>query len=293
MSDNVKGQGENAPISGHTSDFDWARAGLGFELGVSTWRERVAAIVRAHGSVPKAATAMDVPPDTVKTWLKKGRDTKAPRELEKIAARLALSIEYLATGRPGQSADFDIEHQRLTMAKAAFVPTGTSTARRAILMQLIDALRTEIDRRRGDAGSGFLPAAAPQGLAGLDDSADTLFAPPALTTTLGLPGLKDQEAAPIAWSREWLARQRLDPAQLGLLELGRSLYLVDVGQPARQLADGCTYVVHDTGPGRFVLCRWSRDARTLTLTREQPWELDPSRQPDAIVGRVVYAVTPM
>jgi hypothetical protein len=90
-----------------------------------------------------------------------------------------------------------------------------------------------------------------------------------------------------------LVRQRLDPSQLGLLELRRKLYLVDVGQPARQLADGCTYVVHDVHTGRYVLCRWSREARALTLVDDQPFELDRYREPEAVVGRVVYALTPV
>jgi len=272
-------------------DLAWARNGLGFELGVSTWRDRVAAIVHGSGSRGGAATLLNASLHDIKNWLNKARNTPAPREPQQIADAAGLSLSYVVSGTPRIPRDFEVELDRLSKLKSEFVPTGTTAARRAALRQVVEQLRDQIEAARAEAAVGTSYAVPVitkvlARVAGLSDQADGLFVLPTLTTRLGEAALSD-EPSPLAFSHEWLVRQRLDPADLGVVAQRDGLYLVDTSTRARALADGCLYAVIDGDT--VAICQWRRRAEGGgELVLLHPSGLDPRRNPADIVGRVVY-----
>ena len=276
-------------------DAAWARNGLGFELGVSTWRDRVAAIVHSSGSRVGAATLLGSSLHDIKNWLNKARNTPAPREPQRIADAAGLSLSYVVSGIPRVPRDFEVELDRLSKAKSEFVPTGTTASRRTALRQLVERLRNDIETARAAAMQPQPPFAAPVRVEarppdGLADQPDGLALLPTMTTKLGQAALSDDTPSPVAFSHEWLVRQRLDPADLGVVEQRDGLYVVDTSARARALADQCLYAVVEAEG--LSICQWQRRAEGGELVLLRPIGTDPRRNPADIVGRVVYELAP-
>lgn len=265
------------------ADVAWARNGLGFVFGKSDWAERGKAIAQAFGGDAKAAAAAGITLPTFKSQL---RRNNAPSNPSEAARGWGLSPGYVETGRPTIGSDLDIESLRLQLARGAFVPAGTTAARRSALRHVVDELRAEIDSAR------FNPSAAdasfsdaPRSHAGMADSADSMLVPALLVATQGQPGLLDG-GAPLALSRDWLARHRLDPDAIGVVDLGSyGLFLVDTSPAGHRLVDRCLYAVQE-GEG-FVVCRWLRDAARLEVAAG-PLGIVAQRDPAGVVGRVVF-----
>lgn len=273
-----------------TENEEWAAEKFQFTLGgESTLVDRLEALQKLLGGQEKLAAAAGLSVSGVKAWRRKGSEPGL-MAAARLAASAGVSLDYVAHGVVRNTRDVEAEEIRFNLLKRDW-HVSSLPLRRELRQQAIRKAEASIEEalRRFTLqpdGPSFGPGA------GLSDEPDTLFAPPRLTITLGLPGLADGDAAPFGFSRDWLARQRLDPADLGMLDLQSSWHLVDLGQAARQLVDGCTYVVHDAAAGRFVLCRWRREDRALVLSDGRPLELERHLLPDAVVGRVVY-VTPV
>ena len=273
-------------------DLAWARNGLRFEVGSSSWAERGQAIAQAYGGKAEAAVAAGISPSTFKSQLARGNPPSNSRE---FAQALGLSTDYVELGRPVLPADFDIEAVRLKLARGAFNPTGSTAARRIAIRQVVEELAAEIDRARFEAGtsSSGRRGAVPRG--GFDDAPDDLFGPGSLEVTMGQVAIRDSSPAPIAFSREWLALKRLDPQHLALVEVRDAIYLVDTSPQGLRLVDGCIYAVVERESG-FIICDWHRGpgghGGTLAARADQAFGLDPDRDPKNIAGRVVYELAP-
>ena len=274
-----------------TDNEEWADEQFQFTLGAdSTLVDRLEALQKLLGGQEKLAAAAGLSVSGVKAWRRKGSEPGL-MAAARLAASAGVSLDYVAHGMVRNARDVEAEEIRFDLLKREW-HISSLPLRRELRQEAIKKAEASIEEalRRFTLRS---EEASLSPVAGLSDGPDSLFAPPRLTTTLGLPGLADGDAAPLGFSREWLARHRLNPQDLGMIELQHSWHLVDLGSPARQLVDGCTYVVHDSPAGRFVLCRWRREDRSLTLIEDQPWKLDRHRQTDAIIGRVVYTLQPL
>ncbi len=272
------------------ADLEWARAGLAFQPGQSEWPERVRAIVDYFGGLGDAAGTSGIRLGTIRSWQWRG---SKPRDLFGVAARLGLSPEYLADGRPQIDRDFEVELARLNQARQAFAATGSTRQRQAARQLVFDRLRQSIEAAKAGTASRAGDDAAFRTLEqGVGEAPESLFAPGMLEIRLGEPGIDRSRPAPLALSREWLARQRLDPEDLGMFESGQVFYLVETGSGARRLADGCLYAVHDAEAG-FLACRWRRNRDELEVATGLGAGNVIAGGKISIVGRIVYALQPV
>lgn len=269
------------------SDLEWARSGLPFRLGESSWPERIRAVIEHHGGLDRMVEATGLKLGRIRSWQTRG---SKPRDLLDVAAQLGLSPEYLDDGRPTIDADFAIEHARLVLAQKKFTATGSSQLRRSARNQVVEEWRAAIENARTASGPSQLPAVA----AGLDEAEDAPYAPGMLEVRLDQPGISQAQRAPVAFSRDWLVRQRLDPDHLAGLDLGRrGFYLVDTSPAGQQLVDGCLYAL--LVGSAFSVWRCRRGEGGLLELQLPDAASGPAARPNAhlVAGRLVYELAPI